>query len=104
MKMKNLMIASLIVCLTALEARAQDNPTDFRELMTGGIKAGANYSNVYDAQGDAFQANPKAGFAIGGFLSIPLGRYFGVQPELLYSQRGMQASGKLFGSTYNLSR
>ena len=96
----------IIGTLTALvnSGKAQENITDYRDKLMFGIKAGANYSNVYDAKGEAFQANPKLGFAGGAFLAIPIGRYLGVQPEVLFSQKGFQASGMLLGSTYNVTR
>lgn len=69
-----------------------------------GIKAGGNYANVYDAQGDMFRADSKFGFAGGVFMSIPLGEVFGFQPELLYSQKGFKAEGNLLGNNYGLTR
>src|SRR6478736_6592004 len=82
---------------------AQKN-SDYRKQLMFGLKAGANYSNVYDAQGEAFVAKAKYGFAGGVFLSIPIGRYFGIQPEVLYSQKGFNGKGVLLGSSYDLSR
>ncbi|MDP3557450.1 MAG: porin family protein [Bacteroidota bacterium] len=82
----------------------EDNETDFREELLFGLKAGANYSNVYDAQGEEFRANPKLGLAAGVFLAIPIGKYLGLQPELLYSQKGFQATGKILGNTYDFTR
>jgi hypothetical protein len=69
-----------------------------------GVKAGANYANVYDEQGDDFNADGKFGFAGGVFMAIPLGQYAGVQPEVLFSQKGFKAKGSLLGSSYNLTR
>lgn len=78
--------------------------TDFRERLMFGPKIGLNLSNVYDSQGEQFNANSKIGLAIGGFVAIPLGKYIGVQPELLISQKGFNAKGLLFLSTYQLTR
>ena len=69
-----------------------------------GVKAGANYANVYDAQGDEFRADGKFGFVGGVFMAIPLGQYAGVQPEVLFSQKGFKAQGNLLGSSYSLTR
>ena len=44
------------------------------------------------------------GFAAGLFLGIPIGQYIGIQVEALFSQRGLQASGQLLGSPYNITR
>lgn len=37
-------------------------------------------------------------------MSIPIGTYFGIQPELLFSQKGFQATGRILGSTYKFTR
>jgi hypothetical protein len=69
-----------------------------------GLKVGTNYSNVYDSEGKDFKADPKFGLAAGAFLSIPLGQYIGLQPEILYSQKGFKATGTMLGSTYDMTR
>lgn len=69
-----------------------------------GLKAGLNYSNVYDSQGEDFEADPKYGFAGGAFLTVPIGKYFGIQPEILLSQKGFKATGSLLGGRYGLTR
>lgn len=78
--------------------------TDVRDKPKFGLKIGGNYSNVYDAQGEAFVADPKFGLAVGAFLTLPLGTYIGVQPEILYSQKGFKATGILLGDTYKFTR
>jgi hypothetical protein len=69
-----------------------------------GVKGGANYSNQYDSKNSDFTATSKFGFAAGAFLTIPLGQYLGVQPEILFSQKGFKAEGKVLGSPYDLTR
>ncbi|MFZ1703032.1 MAG: porin family protein [Saprospiraceae bacterium] len=69
-----------------------------------GAKAGLSYSNVYDAVGEEFNADARFGFTGGVFLSIPLMRFLGIQPELLITQKGFKGSGHLFGSQYNFER
>jgi hypothetical protein len=69
-----------------------------------GVKAGANYSNVYDSDDASFEADSKFGFAAGAFLSIPFTEFVGIQPELLFSQRGFHATGTMFGSSYTMTR
>jgi hypothetical protein len=69
-----------------------------------GVKGGANYSNQYDSKNSDFTATSKLGFAAGAFLTIPLGQYLGVQPEILFSQKGFKASGKILTSPYVLTR
>ena len=69
-----------------------------------GLKIGTNYSNVYDSQGETFQADAKFGFVAGGFLQIPIGELFGVQPEVLFSQKGFKSTGSILGANYSLTR
>lgn len=83
---------------------AQDPALDNREKVKFGLKAGLNYSNVYNSQTDAFRADPKFGLAGGAFVSIPITKYFGFQPEILLSQKGFEGEGTLLGSPYNFKR
>jgi len=97
-----LMIAA--TTLLASNGFAQDSNYDSREKISVGLKVGANYSNVYDTEGEQFNADSKFGLATGVFVSIPIGKYLGVQPELLFSQKGFQGSGSLLGSEYSFTR
>jgi hypothetical protein len=104
--MKNLMIPlyALCFCLTAGTINAQTSDTDTRQKLVFGIKAGTNYSNVWDEEGQDFAADPKLGFAGGIFFGIPIGTFLGFQPEVLVSQKGFQASGTLMGTPYSMTR
>lgn len=82
-------------------AISQDDEEDG---FTFGLKAGLNYSNVWDEKGQDFVADSKLGFAGGAFLGIPLGDFLGFQPEVLISQKGLQASGTLLGSPYSYTK
>ena len=100
-----LMTLSLGTILKAQDASTNTGGnTESRENLAFGIKAGFNYSNVWDEQGQDFKADPKFGFAGGAFLGIPIGKFLGFQPELLVSQKGFQGSGTLEGSSYSFSR
>ncbi len=100
--MKNLFIGFLVLYSASL--LSQTDLIDFRERLNFGLKIGGNYSNVFDSKGEEFHANPKLGFAGGAFLAIPIGRYLGIQPEILISQKGFQGTGKLLGSLYDFNR
>ena len=102
MKKTILIIAAIIAMINI--SKAQDKGTDGREILQLGAKIGTNYSNVYDAQGQDFVADPKFGLVFGGFIAIPIGKYIGVQPELLYSQKGFKATGSLLGYNYEYKR
>lgn len=83
---------------------AQSYDTDFRSVLQFGLKAGTNYSNIYDTEGEELSADPKFGFVTGAFVAIPIGEFLGIQPEILFSQKGFKGSGILFGSPYELTR
>jgi outer membrane protein with beta-barrel domain len=105
--MKKIILILTTFIALAVESKAQDQPaigTDSRNEPHLGIKAGANYSDVYDTKGQDFVANGKFGFAGGGFLAIPIGKYIGIQPEVLFSQKGFQGTGTILGGPYNLTR
>lgn len=69
-----------------------------------GFKVGTNLSNVYDVQGDEFQADAKFGLVGGAFINLPITKYLGIQPELLFSQKGYQGAGSLLGNDYSFTR
>lgn len=69
-----------------------------------GVKAGANFANVYDSEGEEFDSDGKLGLAAGVFVAIPIGQFFGIQPELLFSQKGYTSSGSILGFDYDLTR
>lgn len=93
------------VTITVTNSNAQSTTTtDNRGAMSFGLKVGANYSNVYDEQGNDFVADSKFGFAAGAFVAIPFGKFIGIQPEILYSQKGFKSSGTYLGSTYSMTR
>jgi Outer membrane protein beta-barrel domain len=101
--MKTIIFSLSLMCLISTILVAQDD-VDNRTKLAFGLKVGANYSNVYDSEGEDFEADPKLGFATGAFLSIPIGKYMGIQPEVLFSQKGFEATGRILGGGYNLTR
>lgn len=105
-KMKKILIIASLFSITTTIAVAQDssNETDNREKFQFGLKAGLNYSNVYDEQGEDFEADAKFGFVGGLFMAIPIGKYLGVQPEILISQKGFRGHGVILGNPYSFNR
>ena len=69
-----------------------------------GIKAGMNYSNVYNSNGESFNTTPKFGYVAGGFVSFPITQLLGLQFEALITQKGYQATGMLLGRSYDITR
>jgi len=100
--MKKVVAVFLVGTALNFSAQAQDNSgtTDNRSKPQLGLKAGLNFANVYDAEGEEFRADGKFGAAGGVFASIPIGSLIGIQPEVLFSQKGFRATGVILGSSY----
>ena len=104
MKFQGKKTVLLFALLAATFGFSQVSTIDTRDELKLGFKAGVNFSNVYDDEGQDFVAQGKTGFAAGAFVAIPLGKFFGVQPEVMYSQKGFKAVGKVLGFDYNYTR
>lgn len=79
----------------------------FSQSRTGlnfGLKGGINKSNVYDTEGEGFSTDAKTGVAGGIFLQIPLGTVLGLQPEVLYSEKGFKGKQVMQGKDYKFTR
>lgn len=101
---KTIAFATLLITSIGISKAQTNTGSNSRDKVHIGAKIGFNYANVYDSKGEDFNADAKLGLAIGGFISIPIGVYFGVQPELLFSQKGFKGSGKLLGLEYDFKR
>lgn len=63
-----------------------------------GVKGGVNFTNMTS---DGFDdTNSRTGFNIGLLAEIPAGDRFSVQPEVLYSTQGTEATRTVAGNTY----
>lgn len=102
--LKKMALAAVVLLGTTTAINAQDSGADKENSLRIGLKAGLNYSNVYDERGDDFVADGKFGLAGGAFLSIPIGDFLGIQPEFLFSQKGFVATGSVIGLNYELKR
>jgi hypothetical protein len=91
-------VIGVFMAFTINTLNAQNTEINF------GVKAGVNYSNVWDSEGQEFEADGKIGFVGGFFTGISLNKYLGLQPEILFSQKGFKGSGVLLGTTYSFSR
>lgn len=94
----------IILFLLVASKSVQAQMDDYRDVLSFGLKAGLNMSNVWDSKGQDFVADPKYGLAGGAFVSLPVGKYLGIQPELMISQKGFQGSGSLLGVGYSYTR
>ncbi len=102
--MKQITLIVLLAMLTCSSNGFSQDETDSRTKLAFGLKAGTNFSNVYDSEGEEFDADPRLGFVGAAFVSIPIGAFMGIQPEIAYSQRGFQGSGVILGSPYEIDR
>ncbi|MBN2662542.1 MAG: PorT family protein [Bacteroidales bacterium] len=100
--MKKSYLLIVFMCLSVFYTYGQNK--SFSESPHLGIKIGTNYSNVYDTEGEEFRADGKFGFATGLFLSLPIGKLLGFQPEILFSQRGFKSEGSILTVPYEISR
>jgi len=67
-----------------------------------GVRGGINFAQLRGDLSDAlgFDLDTRNGFAIGMFLSIPLGSSFALQPEAMYSMKGASAEIQNLSVTY----
>ena len=94
-----LIVAAMFFATTMVSAQS-----DASNRVSLGLKFGANLSNVYDTQGEEFEADAKLGMATGLFITLPITHFLGVQPEILFSQKGYRGSGSVLGSDYSFKR
>lgn len=94
----------MFVLTSSLSNAQDDDDDDRREKIEFGAKAGVNFSNVWDDRDEQFRADAKLGFAGGVFVGIPIGKFVGIQPEILLSQKGFKGSGMLLGTPYSFTR
>jgi hypothetical protein len=67
-EMRKLMLMIMALAFMSSYVIAQGNANDTRSKFQLGLKAGTNYANVYDTQGEEFRADGKFGF-VGGASS-----------------------------------
>ncbi|WP_461138945.1 porin family protein [Spirosoma pomorum] len=63
-----------------------------------GIKGGLNASSMFYDSPNASNKNERIGFHVGVFAQAPLGEFFAIQPELLYTTKGASADYNLVGA------
>jgi len=102
--MKNRSLLMLIVAAMFFATTMVSAQSVASNRVSLGLKFGANLSNVYDTQGEEFEADAKLGMATGLFITLPITHFLGVQPEILFSQKGYRGSGSVLGSDYSFKR
>lgn len=100
--MKKIIVISTLMLSMVSFVKAQE--TDNRETFQIGGRAGLTYSNIYNSKGGQFDADGKLGFTAAAFFMIPVNKYFGIQPELMISQKGFQGNGNILFTSYDFKR
>jgi len=99
-----LAVSAILVSNRLMAQSARPVKKDSRSKFHIGAKVGLNIANVYDVDAQNFNSAQKSGFMYGGFISIPITRGLGIQPEVLVSQKGTNATGQIDGIEYGLKR
>ena len=82
------LLMSYFVTAQNTKAKTQTAHTQF------GIKAGVNIANIHvEGENDNDEYDSRTGFHIGGLAHIHLSDHFAVQPEIVYSTEGAEATG-----------
>lgn len=74
--------------------------TAFAQKIHVGFKGGASINKL---TGKSFKEEFSFGYHLGGFVEIGLGKKFGIQPEILFSQTNVDTSNT-FSSVYQFKR
>lgn len=94
---KLLLLSAMALSMGYAQSQNTASPTSGIQF---GIKAGVNAATTSDGfgAGTLFKdPNYKVGLVLGGFLKMPIGKTFTLQPELIYSAEGSVQDGK-YGS------
>ncbi|WP_338875437.1 porin family protein [Spirosoma sp. SC4-14] len=89
------LFAAVMLTATVYVAGSSDALAQGR--VRAGIKGGLNASSLYyDSQGVS-NKNERIGFHVGVFAQAPIGEFFAIQPELLYTTKGASADYNVLG-------
>ncbi|MBN9293231.1 MAG: PorT family protein [Flavobacteriia bacterium] len=95
---------TFFIAITLFAFQSFGQNITFRDRLTFGLKAGINVNMIYDEEAQDFTADPLVGFAGGAFVTLPLGKFLALQPEVMFSQKGVKASGSVLGTSYTWKR
>lgn len=100
--MKQLTLAATLIALTfSTTLKAQD---DSRENFHFGIKGGLNFASLIQDDYPDYDVDHKMGYVAGAYMAIPLGKFIGLQPEVLVSQKGFESTGRVLLNNYTFRR
>jgi len=98
-------VAAALLCLPTLAAGQAEMAS--AERVEGGVKGGVSFSDIPRfadvlTEEASAETDYRIGAVIGGFVAFPFGGYFAVQPEVLYTQRGLKGRIPLADETFKL--
>ena len=100
MKTRTLVVAAVILALLPGLAAAQK--------IGGGVKGGVTFGDIPEVTGqfddEGVDTSQRIGFVAGGFLTFNFGGGFMLQPEVLYTQKGVKLDTRVdeFGSNFKI--
>ena len=74
--MKNRSLIMPVVAVLFFATTMVSAQSDASNRVSLGLKFGANLSNVYDTEGEEFEADAKLGMATGLFITLPITHFF----------------------------
>jgi hypothetical protein len=80
--MRKAILSVMLVLVFGLPAYGQ---------VSGGVKAGVNFANLSFDPEEEDELDSRTGFIGGGFVTLPVGSVFAIQPEVLFAQRGAKS-------------
>jgi hypothetical protein len=90
--MKTKLVMFALICMVSTSA--------FSQRVKVGFKGGASINKL---SGKSFKEEFSFGYHIGGFFELGLGKKFGIQPEILFSQTNIDTSST-FTSVYQFNK
>lgn len=93
---------TLALSLLPAVAAAQQADLPERNLLEGGVKGGVSVATIpafADTLTELSDASTdyRFGAVIGGFFAFPFSDHFSLQPEVLYTQRGVEGTARVLG-------
>ncbi len=105
MRTSSFLLIAIVIFVCSAEAQSPImDKDDLREQLQYGYKVGTNYAGIVDFKGESFSAKPVFGILSGIFAAIPISKFFGIQPEALFSQKGFRGEGYTSGYYFELKR
>jgi hypothetical protein len=94
---KHLLLISGVILSAAAMAQVQPKFGIRGGLSSAGIKGDAvtSLNSLLDYAGGAITTSNRTGFFAGGYVNLPVGGAFSVEPAIYYSQKGYQLNGGL---------